>query len=441
VIPAALRRGRQVGETRAAPVRVVLLGGGYATLHAYRALVRRLGSRQVQITVVSADDCHAFHGFTGEVLSGVLPLRLTRTPLVEVLPGAEVLHGTVEHVDLDRQVVLAQPASGGAPRRLPYDHLVVATGGREPLTDVPGLAEHGQPLRGPSDVADLLDRLAALERAGGGRVVVAGGGLAGVELAAAVADRRAVGGDLDVVLVHGGPELLPALRRDQPGLAARAERELDRLGVRVMTGTRITAVGRRAVRLADGSLLPADLVLATTGQRPVPLRGLERLPHDRAGRLVTDRSLRVTPAVWAAGDAARVVHPVTGRPVPANALWAIKAGAHLGRSLARTLAGRAPREFRYRGLGQAAAFSPGRSVAELYGVPLVGVVAWLLRLGFFLRFMPQRRRAAAVVAALLRLPARGRLGRADAIGGTGASPVQAAVGPESDPVALGTLPG
>jgi NADH dehydrogenase len=78
-------------------------------------------------------------------------------------------------------------------------------------------------------------------------------------------------------------------------------------------------------------------------------------------------------------------------------LWAIKAGAHAGRNVARTLKGRHTSRFRYRGLGQAASFGLGRSAAELYGVTFTGPVAWLLRLAFFVRFMPSRRNALAVL--------------------------------------------
>ena len=106
--------------------------------------------------------------------------------------------------------------------------------------------------------------------------------------------------------------------------------------------------------------------------------------------------------MWAAGDAARVLHPSTGDPVPANALWAIKAGHRLGVNVARAMTGRPPRPFTYRGLGRAASFGLGRSVSELYGIPFTGLTAWVLRLAFFLRFMPSRRTAAATLVDVAR---------------------------------------
>ena len=84
--------------------RVVLLGGGYVTLHAYGALARRLRGElrrgEVEIVVISADTVHNFHGFTGEVVAGLLPIGLTQTPLTEAMPRARVLHARVTRVDL-----------------------------------------------------------------------------------------------------------------------------------------------------------------------------------------------------------------------------------------------------------------------------------------------------------------------------------------------------
>ena len=175
----------------------------------------------------------------------------------------------------------------------------------------------------------LADHLGA---APGSPVVVAGGGVAGVELAAAIADRGH-----PVTLVHSAARVLGEWD-DQPRLVARAEAELARLGVIVLTDRRLVEVTSSAARLSDGTVLPCGTVVAATGQRPVRIPGLDRWRDDR-GRLRTHPTLAVTAGVWAAGDAARVRHPVTRRAVPANALWAVKGGDHIGRAIARELRG------------------------------------------------------------------------------------------------------
>ena len=382
----------------------MLLGGGYVSLFAYRALRPAIRAGSAQVTVLSADSHHNFHGFTGEVVAGLLPHRLTRAPLAGLMPLAEVVHGTVRRVDRSARIAVVAPADGTPDRLVGYDYLVVGAGGREPLTAIPGLVTYGYSLRAPGEFDRFLDRLDQAVRVGDtDPVVIVGGGLAGVELAAAVADRfRRSRAEMPVVLVHSDDALLAG---SPPRMAAVARRELARLGVLVRLNVRVLRVGESAAELSDGSRVAAAAVLATHGQRPVGIPGLADLVHDERGRLVVDPTFRAADNVWAAGDAARVAHPVTGRPVPANALWAIKSGAHLGRNLRRVVASRCPDRFRYRGLGQAMAFGVGRSAAELYGVPLSGWPGWLLRLAFFLRFMPMRRQALGVLAALATRPA------------------------------------
>lgn len=395
--------------------RVVLLGGGYVTLHSYAQLRRRLRTEirrgEVELVVVSADAAHRFHGFTGEVLAGLLPMERTRTPLTSVCRRARVIHGTVTRVDPVRRVVNYQPASGGASAEIEYDHLVIGTGGREPVATVPGLAQFGYTLRAPGDLdrfASVVDGL--VSRRAGASVVVAGGGLAGVELAAAISDRGR--GRIAVTLVHSGPALLPVLRDEHPMLARRAEQELTRLAVEVRHGVRLARVESGAAVLSDGTVLAADVVLGTIGQRPFVVRGLEDLRRDALGRLITTPELAVADGIWAAGDAAAVRHPRTGAPVPANALWAIKGGAHVGANVARVLTGQPAHRFRYRGLGQAASFGLGHSIAELYGVPFTGALAWVLRLTFFLRFLPARCRVPGVVRDVARTLGGHRFGSA-----------------------------
>ena len=376
--------------------RVVLLGGGYVTLHAYAKLVRRLGGAlrrgDLEIVVISADRAHRFHGFTGELIAGMIDRDRLATPLDEAMPLARIVIGRAVDIDADRRRVSYRTADDATVTTLRYDQLVVGTGAKEPTTDVAGLSRYGYTLRGPDEIGTLVDHL---ESAPGSPVVVAGGGVAGVELAAAIADRGH-----PVTLVHAARHVASEWD-DQPGLVARAQAELARLGVTVLADRRLVEVTPTTARVSDGSLLECGTVVAATGQRPVRIPGLDRWRDDR-GRLRTQRTLAVTAGVWAAGDAARVRHPVTGRDVPANALWAIKGGDHIGRAIARELRGRRAGRFGYRGLGRAASLGFGMGIAELYGIPFTGALAWLLRLVFFLRFMPSRRRAAGVVADLVR---------------------------------------
>ena len=136
--------------------RVVLLGGGYVTLHAYKALVRH-ASRAIRrgdldVVVISADDSHSFHGFTGEALAGLLPYERTRERLDALMPHARIILGRAVRIDADGRVVHYEPEGRPGIETIGFDALVVGTGGREPSHTVPGLAEHGFTLRSPRDI-------------------------------------------------------------------------------------------------------------------------------------------------------------------------------------------------------------------------------------------------------------------------------------------------
>ena len=241
-------------------------------------------------------------------------------------------------------------------------------------------------------------------------VVIAGGGMAGVELAAAVADRlRAAGVDNPVLLVHSGAEITS---RAAGGAAVGGGAG----GATSWPGSvcRSAPVCRSSRWTTRASTCPTEPICRPPRCWAPSGSGRSLLPAWSRYRTTARAGWSQTRHCWwcrAFGPPVTprgCTHARSGKPVPANALWAIKAGGVLGHNISRVITGRRPQPFRYRGLGLAMAFGLGRSATEMYGIGIPGFTGWLLRLGFFLRFMPQRRRAVAVLAAFALLPLRGR---------------------------------
>lgn len=393
--------------------RLLILGGGYVGIDAYRAVMRQMGAQvrrgQVEITVVNSTLYHTFHGFTGEVLGGVLPLERTLTPLRDLLPHARVIEATVTRAELPLRRVHISDA-GGRTATLPYDHLLIGTGSCDPFGRVPGLREHGWRLK---DSRDMQAFRAHLEGRITGRqpttLAVIGGGFAGVEMAAALRERLTrCGLDGEVHLLCSGG-VLDCLQGRYQRLAAYARHALERAGVQLHLGRRVTEIRAGEVRLEDGSALRADEILYAAGIALSVLPGTEGLPRDSAGRLLTDEFLHVRgqPRLWTGGDAARVKRPAAAGDCPVNALWAMKHGMWAGHNMARSLQARPLKRFSYRGLGQAAGLGRGDGVGELLGVPVTGAAAWWLRLLFFVWHMPSKGQGARTLLAMLRpRPAR-----------------------------------
>ncbi|MEV5646762.1 FAD-dependent oxidoreductase [Nocardia sp. NPDC052254] len=385
---------------------VVLLGAGYVCIWAYRALRRRFG-HEVTITVVSPAQEHVFHGFTGEVLSGAWPSDAQLSPLTEVFPKAERVHGRATAVNRDERTVAIELADGGT-GTLHYDHLVIGTGAVENVESVPGLQEYGFRLRDAGRTAALAAHLDECVAAGGSqppRVAVVGAGLAGVEAAVAIAQRLADAANRtgatapgEVVLIGAadavGYELSPRLR-EQVGT------ELSRNKIRLLAPARVVRVSAAEVELDDGDPIAVSTVVAAVGNRVRPLPGLDDLPVDDRGALITDDRLQIAPGIWAGGDAASVPLP-SGEPCPLDASWAIGQGTWVGRNISRVIRGTPQRPFTWRSVGVTAGFGRGRAVLDAWGMGFRGWPAWASRLAFFLFYLPSRRHALRVIAALVR---------------------------------------
>ena len=416
------------------PVHIVFLGGGYTSIWAYRSLHKRLKAqihqRQVILTIITPESYHLFHGWTGEIVSGILATAHQKSSLSEICQDARIVSGTAINLDLAQQIVSVQLTASEQQMPIRYDHLIFGCGSFDNLESIPGLADNGWSLKNICGPEKLHDHLLALVEQSEAflpkvmddsslSVVIAGGGFAGVEVCAAIAELFNV---LQrhyptlktcpprLLLIHSGASLLPQLQPRFARLVTYATKQLNRYGVVVRTGVRLKHVTSSGVELSDGTFIPASTVISTVGQRVHPIPGSESLPHTEDGRLCTDEYLRVntTQNLWAGGDISYVIHPIKGKPCPDNALWAIKHGEWIGNNIALTLQGKPLRRFSYPGLGQAASLGIGKGMLELYGFLFTGWIAWLLRLGFFLYFMPLRKFALRTLLDMLLLPITGR---------------------------------
>ncbi|MET9240436.1 FAD-dependent oxidoreductase [Nonomuraea sp. NPDC003709] len=309
---------------------ILVLGAGYTgVVAAIRTAVRtrRTGGR---VRLVNASPRFTERLRLHQTAAGQ---RLTDFPLEDVVAGTgiEFVQGRVAGLDVERRQ--ARLADG---RVLGYDKLIYALG---TVTDasVPGVAEHAFVYDDYAGTVRLAEHLTALTS---GTVVVAGGGLTGVESAAEIAEAHP---HLHVVL----------LTRGRPGsmMGERARAHLDavleRLGVEVRTGADITKVLPEGVELAGGELVHSDATLWTTGTRGLPLAAESGLTVDARGRIVVDSALRSVshPDVYAVGDAAAVSQPYG--VLHGTCQGGIPTGLHAADSLAATLRGRTPKAFRF----------------------------------------------------------------------------------------------
>lgn len=209
--------------------------------------------------------------------------------------------------------------------------------------------------------------------------VFVGGGYAGVEALAELEDmvRRVIFryqglsvADTRWVLVEAAPRILGQLPER---LATYATANLRDRGVEIHTGVALRSLAEGSAVLDDGTVIDTDTVVWTAGVVANPLLRTLGLPCDPAGRVETDENLRVCDGVWAVGDCAAVPDLVTGGLCAPTAQHAVRQAVRLSRNLTGQV-----RACRHQDAGAVASLGLRKGVAELYGVPLHGRLAWLV---------------------------------------------------------------
>ena len=386
------------------PVRnIVIVGGGFAGTTLARALDGRLPAGY-ELVLVSEESYTTFNPMLPEALgASVFPEQVV-APIRQMIERTRFVMGRVVAVDTAARTLTASTLAGE--HKLRYEQLVLAFGNRARLDLIPGLAEHALPLKTIGDAMHIrntvLRRVAQIElesdpavRRRLGRFVVIGGGFSGVETAGELADclrsirryyPRVAAEELEIALLHDGPRLLPELS-ERLGIAA--HRSLAARGVDVRIGTRAKCVGERAVALAGGEMIATATVISTIGTQPNPLVSRMTLPVER-GRIVVnpDLSVRDVRGVWAIGDCAAITNARDGKLAPPTAQFAVREARRAATNLLSALAGQPTRAFDYRARGSMAAIGHMKGVADVFGIPVSGLPAWLLWRAYYLAQMP-----------------------------------------------------
>src|SRR6516164_5327410 len=116
---------------------IILLGGGYVSVWAYRSLVsslaREIRQNQVRLTVISPEPCHYFHGWTAESLTRIIQDGHRMSSLTELMPLAKMVDGWAEEIDRSRNLVFVK-MKNGTMQQIEYDHLLIGIGATDRST-------------------------------------------------------------------------------------------------------------------------------------------------------------------------------------------------------------------------------------------------------------------------------------------------------------------
>lgn len=388
--------------------RVVIVGSGFGGLFAAKALRKE----NVRVTLVSRTSHHLFQPLLYQVATGILSEGVIAPSTREVLrrqKNAKVLLGDVTDIDLATRTIVSELR--GSKSSIAYDYLIVAAGAGQSYFGNDSFDSFAPGLKTIDDALELRGRIFGAfemaevvtdprERMRQLTFIVVGGGPTGVEVAGQIAElsRTTLAKDFRsidprearVILVEGAPQILGSFGHE---LSGKAKRELQKLGVEVLTGHKVVALDAQEVQVEDEhgnrSTISSACKIWAAGVQASALTetlaaqtGAER---DRAGRIAVlpDLTLPGHPEVFVVGDMLSL------DALPGVAQVAIQGGQHAARSIAT--GEREP--FAYVDKGSMATIARFSAVASIGSLQLTGFVAWaawlLVHLMYIIGFKSQ----------------------------------------------------
>lgn len=329
--------------------RVVIIGGGFAGIHA----AFNLAKLPLDITLVDRRNHHTFQPLLYQVALAVLSPAEIAQPIRSMLsdyPNIEVLMDEAVGFHIDQQQVQLKTGS-----ELEYDYLIIATGSTHSYFGHDEWAKLAPGLKTVEDATEIRRRvLLAFELAERQmqetgthpplNFVIIGGGPTGVELAGAISDiarlymannfRHINPAEAQVLILEGSPHILGMYPED---LQAKAREQLNALGVKIRTNAHVSDVQPGYVMIGD-ERINAVVTLWAAGVQASPLGKMLGFPTDRRGCVFVDSHLNPPghPEIFICGDLAHVEE--NGKQVPGVAQPAMQMGTYAAKRIARMVA-------------------------------------------------------------------------------------------------------
>lgn len=381
--------------------KILIIGGGFAGLTAAKAFKNQ---KNFDVTLLDKRNYHLFQPLLYQVATAGLNPADIAVPIRAQFTGADnvkVIWGAARKIDLQNKVVLVRDEHGhGASNtelEFSYDYIIVACGANHSYFGRSEWEKYAPGLKTLEQATEIRRRiLSAFERAENEdseelqkallTFVVVGGGPTGVEMAGAIADiahtvlvkdfRRIDPNSARVILIEAGERVLATFSKK---LSFKAQKSLERLGVEVRTGARVSDINQAGVSVGD-EFIPTQTVIWAAGVEAAKLEWLPEVKTDRSGRIYVEKDLSISgyPNAFVVGDMALV--EIDGVQVPGLAPAAIQAGEYVAKVILQDVRESQKKRtaFRYLNKGSMATIGKKSAIVEMGKIKMSGPIAWLI---------------------------------------------------------------
>ncbi|WP_170473006.1 selenide, water dikinase SelD [Ruegeria arenilitoris] len=381
---------------------LVLIGGG----HTHALFLRKWGMNPlpgVRVTVINPGPTAPYSGMLPGFVAGHYDRAELDIDLIQLarFAGARVVLGAVDGIDTDERLV-------HVPDRPPiaFDVASVNVGITSEMPELPGFADYAVPAKPLGQIAANWGKY--LGGDGPASVAVIGGGVAGVELAMAMAHAlSAKGRESRVTLIDHAS----VLNSTAPKTTATILQNMKGLGIEVVENAKIAEVTKQGIKFVDGRSIPADFVTGAAGARPYDWLARTGLALD-SGYIRVDAHLQSSnTAIFAAGDCAHLAH----NPRPKAGVYAVREAPVLYNNLRAALGSGRMRCYRpQRDYLKLISLGGKSALGERFGTSFSGPLMWVWKNHIDQSFMNRFRDLPQMKA--LALPRQRAAGLREALG-------------------------
>ena len=400
--------------------KIVILGSGFAAVECAKKLENEFGNDpEIELVMIGEDNFLLFTPMLPQVASGMIETRHIVFPIRTICKKTKFYEGRIKNIDPYGKLVTIWGTGDKRSISIHYDFLIVALGSETNFFGMADVEKNAYTMKTLNDAVMLRNRIIdMLEQAENEtnpilrksflNFVVVGGGFAGIETAGELMDllldvRKYYPSiqkdDLKVIVLEAMGEILPGFNKK---LASFAKQKLKERGIDIQLKKAVTSFDGNEVTIKTLDETPKDSIdqseinsiitktlIWTAGTTPVNTIKRSMFKTEK-GKIVINNFLEVPkfPGVFAIGDCALFVDPVTNRPFPPTAQIAEAQAKMAAKNLISLIKNSEKEKFVYHSKGQLAIIGKRTGIATFLGMNISGFLAWLIWRNVYLSKIP-----------------------------------------------------